>query len=50
MTEHAKAPRRVAEAARHFGRGESVDEVGTQGLVLAMGGVGWLKKKAGDVR
>jgi hypothetical protein len=36
VTEHAKGAGRVAEAASDLGRGELLDEIGAQGLVLAL--------------
>jgi hypothetical protein len=48
MAKHAETARSVAEAACGLGRGESLDEVRPQSLVLAMGGVGWLKEESGD--
>ena len=49
MNEDAEAPRRIAEAASGLVTGQSVDEVGSKGLVLAMGGVGGFKEDAGEV-
>jgi hypothetical protein len=49
MAEHAEAARGVAEATRGFARGESLDEVGAQGFVLAMGGIGRLQEDGGEV-
>jgi len=39
-----------SEATRGFGRGEPLDEVGAQGFVLAMGGIGRLQEDGGEVR
>ena len=48
VDEDAEAPRRVAEAGGRLGRGEAVDEEGSEGLVLSMGGVGGLQEAAGQ--
>lgn len=48
MDEDAEAARRIAETAGGLGGGEALDEEGTQGLVLAMSGVGWLQEEAGQ--
>jgi hypothetical protein len=50
VDEDAEAPRGVTEAASHFDAGETVDEEGAEGLVLAMGGVGGFEEDLGEVR
>jgi hypothetical protein len=50
VDEDAEAPRGVAEAASHLDAGETVDEEGAKGLVLAMGGVGGFEEDLGEVR
>ena len=49
MDEDAEAPRRIAEVASGLVTGQSVDEVGSEGLVLAMGGVGGFEEDPGEV-
>ena len=49
MDEDTEAPRRIAEAASGLVTGQSVDEVGSEGLVLAMGGVGGFEEDPGEV-
>jgi hypothetical protein len=49
MAEHAEAARGVAEARGGFGRGETLAEVGAQGFILAMGGIGRLQEDGGEV-
>ena len=46
MDEDAKTPWRVSEAGGRLGRGETLNEEGPEGLVLAMGGVGGLEEPA----
>ncbi len=48
VDEDAEAPGRVAEASGHLGGWEAVDEEGSEGLVLSMGGVGRLQEAAGQ--
>ena len=48
MDEDAEAAGGVAEACGGLGGGESLDEVGAEGLVLAVGGVGRLEKAVGE--
>ncbi len=43
-------PRGVTEVASHLDAGETVDEEGAEGLVLAMGGVGGFEEDLGEVR
>ena len=50
VDEDAEAPRGVTEAASHLDAGETVDEEGAEGLVLAMGGVGGFEEDLGEVR
>jgi hypothetical protein len=50
VDEDAEAPRDVTEAASHLDAGETVDEEGAEGLVLAMGGVGGFEEDLGEVR
>jgi hypothetical protein len=50
VTQNAEAARRVAELPGHFRGRPLLDEVGPQGLVLAMGGIGGDKKPAGQIR
>jgi hypothetical protein len=50
MDEDAKASRGVSAAASGFGRGESFDNVGAKGFVLAVGGVLGLEEGAGKFR
>jgi hypothetical protein len=46
MTQDAKRARGVAKAAGGVGRGKTFDEEGTEGLLLAMGGGGWVEEEA----
>ena len=48
MDEDAKAARSIAEPPGRFGRGDTLDEEGAEGLVLPMVGVGWLQELAGQ--
>jgi hypothetical protein len=50
VDEDAEAPRGVTEATSHLDAGETVDEEGAEGLVLAMGGVGRFEEDPGKVR
>src|SRR5208337_4585751 len=47
MDEDTEAPRGIAEAASGLVTGQSIDEVGAKGLVLAVGGVGRFKEDPG---
>ena len=49
MDEDAEASRGIAEAASGLVAGQSVDEIGTECLVLAMGGVGGFEEDPGEV-
>ena len=49
MDQDAEAPWGIAEAAGGLFTGQSLDEIGTKGLVLTMGGVGGFKEGAGEV-
>ena len=49
VTQHAEAARGVAEASGRLSRGEPLDEVGSQGLILAMGSVGGLEEGVGEI-
>jgi hypothetical protein len=40
---------RVAETTSGLGRRESVDEIGSKGFVLPMGGIGRLEEEAGRI-
>jgi hypothetical protein len=46
MDEDPKTPRCIPEPSGRFGRWNTVDEEGPQGLVLSVGGVGWLQEPA----
>ena len=46
VDEDAETPRRVAEARRRLGRGDTVDEEGAEGFVLTVSGVGGLEEPA----
>ena len=50
VDEDTEATWGVTEAASDLGAGNLVDEEGSQGLVLAMGGVGGFEEDAGEVR
>jgi len=50
MDEDAKAAGGVTATASGFGRRESFDEEGAEGLVLAVSGVLRLEEEAGEVR
>ena len=50
MDQDAKAARCVAEAVCRLDARESLDEVGPQGFVLPVGGVGRHGESAGEVR
>jgi hypothetical protein len=50
VAEHAERPRGVAEAARRLGRGEFLDEVGAQRLVLPLPRMLRLHEEAGFCR
>ncbi len=50
MTKNAKAALRVAKALGHLLGGEVVDEVGSQGLVLTVGGVRGFEEEGSVVR
>ena len=47
MTQDAKRARGVAKAAGDISRGEAFDKVGTEGLVLALGGGSGLEEETG---
>jgi hypothetical protein len=49
MAEHAEAAGRITEPPGNLDGGEPFDEIGAQGLVLAMGGVGGLEEHAGEI-
>jgi hypothetical protein len=49
MTEDPKTPRGVTETSGRLGRRELVDEISSQGFILAMGGVGRLNKDTGEI-
>jgi len=49
MDEDAEALRGVAEALGSLCGGEPLDEEGTQGLVLTLGGIGGLKEAMGEI-
>jgi len=46
MDQNSQAPWGVSEAFGNLGHGESLDEEGAEGLVLAVGGVGGFKEEA----
>ena len=48
VAQDAEAARGVAEAGGGLGGGDLLDEVGAQGLVLAVGRVGGLQEGAGE--
>jgi hypothetical protein len=50
VDEDAEAARRITEAARRLGPREALDEVGPQGLVPPVGGVGRHGEGAGEIR
>ena len=50
VDKNTQAPWGVAEAARDLGTRESLHEEGTEGLVLAVGGVGRFEEDASKVR
>jgi hypothetical protein len=50
MDEDAETAGGVAEACGGLGRGESLDEVGAQGLVAAVRGVDGLQEAVGEGR
>jgi hypothetical protein len=50
VTEHPKGTRRVSKSTCRLGRREVLDEVGPQGLVLAMEGIDRLEEKPGLIR
>jgi hypothetical protein len=47
VAKHSKGARRITEAAGGLRRGKPLDEIGTQGFVLAMEGVDGLEEKTG---
>jgi len=47
MDQDPEASWRVAKSLGGLGTGESLDEKGSQGLVLPVGGVGWFQEEAG---
>ena len=47
VDEDSEAPRGVTEAASDLGTGGSINEEGAEGLVLAVGGVGWVQGRLG---
>lgn len=49
VAKDAKAPRGVAEALSGDGGGEVFDEIGPEGLVLAVGGVGAGQEDVGQI-
>ena len=49
MDEDTEATWGVTEATSDLGAGNLVDEEGSQGLVLAMGGVGGFEEDPGEV-
>jgi hypothetical protein len=50
MDEDPEALWGVAEASGSLSGGDPLDEEGTQGLVLAMGGMGRLEEAMGEIR
>lgn len=48
--EDSEAPRGVTEAPSDLGTGESLNEEGAEGLVLAVRGVGGFEENPGEVR
>jgi hypothetical protein len=50
VTENAEGARRVAEALGDLLGGGAFQEVGAKGLILALGGGGWLQEEAGLLR
>ena len=50
MAQNPETTRGVGEASCGLDRGQPLDEVGPQGLVLAMGGIGRLEEAAGEIR
>jgi hypothetical protein len=50
VTENAEGARRVAEALGDLLGGGAFQEVGAQGLILAVGGGGWLQEEPGLLR
>ena len=50
VAEHAEAIGGVAEAPSDLGGGPPVDEIGAQGFVLTVGGVGGFEEEAGEIR
>ena len=49
MDKDPKASRGVSEALGDFGPGETIDEEGAQGLVLAVSRIGGLEEYAGEL-
>jgi hypothetical protein len=48
MNEDAKAAQSITELPGRFGRSKALDEEGSKGLVLSVGGVGRLQEPAGQ--
>jgi hypothetical protein len=46
MTQNTKRAWGIAKAAGDVGRGNAFDEIGAEGLVLALGGGGWFEKES----
>jgi hypothetical protein len=49
MGENTKTSRRIPEAMGDFGRREILDEVGPEGFILAMSGIGGFEKEVGHM-
>ena len=49
MAQDPKTARGVAEVSCGLGRGKTLNEVGPQGLILAMGGIGRIQEHAGEI-
>ena len=50
VAEDTEASRGVAEKTGGLGRGHVIDEVGSKGLILSMGGIRWLQEEPSHVR
>jgi hypothetical protein len=49
VTHYPKASSGIAESFRGLSGGDTLDEVGTEGFVAAMGGIGWFEEDLPDV-
>jgi hypothetical protein len=48
MHQHTEAAGRVTESSGHLGGGDTLDEEGSEGFVLPMGGIGGLQEAPGQ--